>query len=86
MSLQGACDLVGNLWEWTLDEYLPSYAEAPTDGSARCGQTKCEGNKSAMRVIRGGAYMSGAQSATSTKRSQSDRPAIGIGFRVAFTK
>ena len=45
MSLQGACDLVGNLWEWTLDEYLPSYTEAPTDGSARCGQTKCGGTR-----------------------------------------
>lgn len=82
MSLQGACDLVGNLWEWTLDEYRPSYEGAPSDGSARCAQPTCEASSEAVRVIRGGAYMSGPKSASATTRSQSKRPALGIGFRV----
>ena len=82
LSAQGACDLIGNLWEWTLDEYRPSYAGAPSDGTARCTKDHCEAVQSVMRSIRGGAYMTIASGATATKRSQSNRPAIGIGFRV----
>lgn len=82
LSAQGGCDLVGNLWEWTLDEYRPSYEGAPIDGSARCVKASCEAGERVTRVIRGGAYMTGPGGATATKRSQSNRPATGIGFRV----
>jgi formylglycine-generating enzyme required for sulfatase activity len=84
LSVQGACDLVGNLWEWTLDEYRPSYDDAPNDGAARCANSDCEAAERVMRSIRGGGYMTGQGGATATKRSQSNRPAIGIGFRVAL--
>lgn len=33
-SAQGLCDLAGNVHEWTLDPFHPTYAGAPTDGSA----------------------------------------------------
>ena len=36
ISEQGICDLVGNLAEWTQDEYFPNYIGAPIDGSGRC--------------------------------------------------
>ncbi len=31
-SKQGLCDLAGNAWEWTADDYHSSYKGAPTDG------------------------------------------------------
>jgi formylglycine-generating enzyme required for sulfatase activity len=82
VSVQGVCDMVGNLWEWTLDEYRPTYEDAPTDGSARCADPECTPSPTARRVIRGGGYMTKATGATATMRSKSNRPAVGIGFRV----
>lgn len=45
----GLHDMLGNVWEWVQDCYLP-YADAPVDGSAH-EATPCRG-----RVIRGGAW------------------------------
>jgi sulfatase modifying factor 1 len=45
----GLHDMLGNVWEWVQDCYLP-YADAPTDGSAH-EATDCRG-----RVLRGGAW------------------------------
>jgi formylglycine-generating enzyme required for sulfatase activity len=45
----GLHDMLGNVWEWVQDCYLP-YANAPSDGSAY-ETTDCKG-----RVVRGGAW------------------------------
>ena len=45
----GLHDMLGNVWEWVQDCYLP-YANAPSDGSAHESKA-CRG-----RVVRGGAW------------------------------
>ena len=45
----GLHDMLGNVWEWVQDCYLP-YAGAPSDGSAH-ETNGCQG-----RVLRGGAW------------------------------
>jgi formylglycine-generating enzyme required for sulfatase activity len=47
---QGLCDMVGNLFEWTLDGWHGSYQGAPSDGSAWTGSN---------RVVRGGSFLGG---------------------------
>ena len=46
----GLHDMLGNVWEWTLDCYEPTYAGAPADGSATEDQPACG------RVLRGGSW------------------------------
>lgn len=74
----GVYDMGGNVWEWLADCYAPSYANAPTDGSAVVADP-CE-----ARSLRGGSwsYQSSLRSA-----DRSDDPpewlVDSIGFRVA---
>ena len=55
-----ACDLAGNLWEWTLDQYRGSYRGAPTDGSAVCETPACD-RIGPGRVLRGGSWLGDAE-------------------------
>ena len=57
----------GNVWEWTLDEYVSNYNEAPADGSAYCRAPDCVGV--AARVIRGGSWWDDAIPARSAHRA-----------------
>jgi formylglycine-generating enzyme required for sulfatase activity len=50
-TVQGLCDMAGNVREWVEDDYHSSYNGAPTDGSAWVSSPRA-----AMRVSRGGAY------------------------------
>ena len=75
----GVYDMTDNVWEWLADCYEPSYANAPTDGSALIADP-CE-----ARSIRGGSWGYDLPSLRSADRSD-DPPAVlydGIGFRVA---
>ena len=46
----GLYDMHGNVWEWCLDQYHPSYVGAPANGSA------CQTWAGAPRVLRGGGW------------------------------
>ena len=46
----GMFDMAGNVFEWTADCYLPTYENAPSDGTAQTGEENCEG------VNRGGSW------------------------------
>jgi formylglycine-generating enzyme required for sulfatase activity len=76
-------DMIGNVWEWTLDHFHDTYDKAPDDGSAWIDTNADEGTP---RVIRGGAFNSPAEDCRSACRSGSlpsyrDRD---LGFRLVL--
>ena len=74
----GLHDLGGNVREWVLDCYRPSYTDAPADGSAWM-EAGCK-----ERVVRGGAYNKTSDSMRSTWRGhfKPDSRLSVTGFRV----
>lgn len=75
----GVYDMTGNVFEWLADCYEPSYANAPTDGSALVADP-CE-----ARSLRGGSWGYLLSSLRSADRSDDPPDALfdGVGFRVA---
>lgn len=76
---QGLCDMAGNVWQWTQDKYIGSYAGAPADGSAfeTAGQA---------RVTRGGSFDNGDFRLLQTVFRHGMVPGTRdarVGFRVA---
>jgi formylglycine-generating enzyme required for sulfatase activity len=69
----GLYDLHGNVWEWTLDRHCPYPSEA-VDPRGNCD--------SELRVIRGGSWLFGADSARCglryTHRPQDSGPSLGF--------
>ena len=49
-TVQGLCDMSGNVWEWIQDWYHDSYNGAPNDG------TSWESPEGTVRITRGGAF------------------------------
>ncbi|WP_373544161.1 formylglycine-generating enzyme family protein [Chamaesiphon sp.] len=76
----GLYDMHGNVWEWCLDEYQPSYQGAPIDGSAVAADLT-DGVK---RVMRGGAWDYVARGCRSAVRCSLDAGLRvgGCGLRV----
>lgn len=74
----GIYDTAGNVAEWVQDCWHKNYAGAPADAGAR------EGGDCNLRVVRGGAYRSPAQSIRSAKRDKlkPDQAYEHIGIRV----
>ena len=74
----GVYDTAGNVAEWAQDCWHKNYAGAPADASVR------EGGDCSLRVVRGGAYRSPAQSIRSAKRDKfkADQAYEYIGIRV----
>lgn len=80
----GLFDMEGNVSEWTLDVYHPSYIGAPEDGSAWLS-AKEKGTKHA-RVMRGGSYGMQVELLRLAAREHWDvgMSPSGFGFRVAL--
>jgi formylglycine-generating enzyme required for sulfatase activity len=75
----GLFDMHGNAWEWVQDVYHENYQGAPADGSAWVSGDQ------ALRVLRGGAWISFSGSLRSASRSQfaPDYRDYGTGLRIA---
>lgn len=75
----GLYDMAGNVWQWTQDCYVDSYAAAPKDGSAVEVKDTC------MRVDRGGSwyYPSWLLRPATRERNPPDYRDLIMGFRVA---
>jgi formylglycine-generating enzyme required for sulfatase activity/serine/threonine protein phosphatase PrpC len=75
----GIFDTAGNVFEWVHDCYHRNYNNAPDDGSV------WEGGDCDVRIVRGGAYRSPADSARSANRDKfkSGRGQYNVGIRVA---
>jgi len=75
----GLYDTAGNVYEWVHDCYHRNYNDAPADGSV------WEGGDCGVRIVRGGAYRSPANSMRAENREtfQSDKGQYNVGIRVA---
>ena len=75
----GLYDTAGNLFEWVHDCYHRNYKEAPTDGSV------WEGGDCEVRIVRGGAFRSPADSMRVENRNtfRSNKGQYNVGFRIA---
>ncbi len=75
----GLYDTAGNVYEWVHDCYHRNYNGAPTDGSAWLG------GDCSVRVVRGGAYRSPANSMRAENREtfKSGKGQYNVGIRVA---
>lgn len=75
----GLFHMLGNVWEWTTDEYVPNYLRAPLNGHARQWVNDIV---KPPRVIRGGGWDSNAQSLRSSNRGNVHGAFANVGFRV----
>lgn len=75
----GLYHMLGNVWEWTADAYVNSYANASTDGNVAVA-----GNTGSNRVIRGGSWYNNARSLRSANRfgDGPDYRYYSVGFRL----
>lgn len=86
-SKQGLCDLVGNVWEWVMDEWHENYEGAPNDSQAWMS-TNTEGLWSESdRVYRGGGAFDEQDRPRIARRNHRAPNArlFNLGFRVART-
>ena len=81
----GLHDMLGNVWEWCADPWHPNYVGAPTDGS-----NWASSDKTALRVARGGSWVSSPRIIRAGDRGNSGAHNLNglgpwAGFRVVRT-
>jgi cysteine-rich repeat protein len=84
LSAEGACDLLGNVSEWTADTYHADYTGAPVNASAPwCDTPDC--SETGARVMRGGFFgQPAAQIRSTARQSVAVSTATSLtGFRLA---
>ncbi len=74
----GLYDMLGNVWEWTADNYHDAYTDAPSEGSA------WQGN-GVRRVLRGGSWNNSPKNLRAATRYASEHEVrfSSFGFRLA---
>jgi formylglycine-generating enzyme required for sulfatase activity len=77
----GLHDMHGNVWEWCLDHWHPTYQGAPEDGSA---WNDAQAQEHADRLLRGGSWGFGPRLCRSAYRYfiHPDFANFNLGFRV----
>jgi sulfatase modifying factor 1 len=80
----GVYDMLGNVWEWALDEFSLTLEGAPQSGRARCVERGCAVVNGLPRAMRGGGWYDTAVNLRLTTRAGSppDHRDDGVGFRV----
>jgi formylglycine-generating enzyme len=85
-SAQTLCDLIGNVAEWTGDDWHDDYEGAPTDEQSwlsphNPGESLWTTPQPA-KVVRGGSYLGSIDTARTRFRARHDRGSREVGFRV----
>jgi formylglycine-generating enzyme len=83
--------MIGNVWEWTSDWYVPGYSHDPatTPLGPSLLQVRVETGKSASKVIKGGSYLCAYNYCaryrpTSRQPQEVDLGAGHVGFRTVL--
>lgn len=86
VSAFGVYDMLGNVYEWTADWFSPTYYQiSPPSNPLGPESGECKYGSGACKVIRGGAWISGAYSTSGRIESSPLSASDGTGFRCVRT-